>query len=189
MRNVRRASRCPGAPDSATLAVPTSTGWPVPCTRRISSTTSGSFSRVGREETSGWSTRICRPVSRQLFHLQVVDAAELHRLRGAVAVMPQTLGYSSTRFCSVIDPSTRPCASNATPSLASIAVCSPAGQRRSQRHAPFELVHHLDGPVLHHVVHVAVQQGVRVQRLLHGFVNGRLPSSKRLPHPSALSTA
>ncbi len=47
-------------------------------------------------------------------------------------------------------------------------MCSPAGQRRFCGDAAFEFVHRLDGAVFHQVIHVAAQQRVGVDGILHG---------------------
>ena len=123
-----------------------------------------------------------RAVGRDRLHLQAVDACwNSSDCVAAVPVMPHTIGYNATRCWSVIWPRIIPCDLAATPSLASMAVCRPAGQRRSSAIRPLNSSTISMAPFLHDVVHVAVQQGVGMQRVLDGPVNREVALIEEIP--------
>ena len=78
--------------------------------------------------------------------------------------MPHTVGYRLISACTVMVSSTSPVSVVSMPSLASTAACSPSGQRCSVRDPAARGVDQLHGAVADDVVHVALQQDVRVQR-------------------------
>ena len=108
----------------------------------------------------------------------------------AVPVMPQTCGYSADQVLQ------RDLAQNHALRLGRHALLGfdggvqPGRPAAVLRDPALELVHHLDGAVLDHVIHVAAQQRVGMQRVLHGGVDGQIAALRRdCRSASASSTA
>ena len=122
-----------------------------------------------------------RPIGRDGLHLQAVDLQEFERLRGRGAGHP---AYRRVQRHQVLE---RDLAEDHSLRLGRHAFLG--FDRRVQTGRPaaverdpaLELVHHLDGAVLHDVVDVAVQQSVGVQRFLHGPVNRQVAIVEEIP--------
>ena len=107
-----------------------------------------------------------RAVGRDHLHVQLVALRNSRPAWRRCRSCRRSRGYRATRFCSVMDAEHRGPASNGDALLGFDGGVQSGGPAAVLRDAALELVHRFDGAVLHHVIHVAVQQGVRMDARL-----------------------
>ena len=153
--------------DSCTLAVPTSTGRPVACVARISSMTAASFVGSGLEDRIRMIDANHRTVGRDHFDVEIVHLAEVAGLRGGRAAHAADGGIERHEILH------RDRSEHAALHLRRHALLPLERGLQAARPAPvahdasLEFVNREHLAVLHDVVDIAMQQRVRVQRLLH----------------------